>query len=140
MNISSIGSYSVQALNLFATSVSNGSGGGTDTSGSALDAGTDLLSISAQAQWASRSQSAHPFKTDFEHLGALISSGDLTGAKQAYAAMQEKMQAHPRGPGDSDPMASDFAAIGKALAAGDATSAQSAWNALETQLQGSQAD
>ena len=55
------------------------------------------------------------------------------GAKKAYAAMQEKMQAHQKS-GD-DPMASDFAAIGSALATGDVSAAQTAWDTMQERLQ-----
>ncbi len=132
MDTSSIGAYTnIQALNLISRLGSTSSGSSSDDLISLLGNQSDTLSLSSVSQWLSRTQEYNPFKADFESLGDLISSGDLSAAQAAYAAMQEKMQAA----GSEDPMASDFAAIGTALESGDATAAQEAWTALDSKLQ-----
>lgn len=132
MDISSIGASNIQALNLISLLGSSSSSSNSDDLLSLLGGQTDSVSLSAQGQWLSRAQESNPFKADFDNLGSLISSGDTEGAKAAYAAMQEKMQARQ---GADDPMASDFAAIGTALESGDADAAQAAWSALSEKLQ-----
>jgi hypothetical protein len=132
MNISSVGaSQSLDLTALLAKLKSAKSTSGTDTTTS------DTLSLSVQAQLLSGTQGSNPFQTDFENLGKLIDSGDLAGAKKAFAAMQAKMQAHQSDRADqggTDPLADGLAAIGKALDSGDTNAAQTAFKALQTQL------
>lgn len=130
MILSSVGaSQSLDLISLMTTKRSGSSGGSTDT-----DATSDSLTLSLSAQVLSQAQGSNPFQTDFDNLGSLIDSGDLAGAKKAYAAMQAKMQAHSASDGSTDPLADAFTAIGKALDSGDATAAKSAFAAMQTQL------
>lgn len=132
MSITSIGSYDIQALGLISQlGKSSSASSSSEDLFSLLGAQQDSLSISAQGQWMARTQENNPFKTDFDNLGDLISSGDLEGAQKAYAAMQEKMGG-AQGSGDS--MAEAFAAIGTALDSGDLTAAQDAWDSMQSSL------
>jgi hypothetical protein len=130
--LSSLGASNVQAVNL--VSLLNGSSSDTsnDALSTSLGSQADSLTLSSQGQWASRAQGANPFKTDFEALGKLIDSGDLAGAKKAFAAMTAKMQAHQKD--DQNPLATDFAALGKALAGGDTAAATTAYQSMQTDL------
>lgn len=134
--LSALGASAVNPVNLISL-LNTSSGTDTNPISSVLDNQADTLSISSQGQWTSRAQSSNPFKTDFDQLGKLIASGDLAGAKKAFAAMQAKMKAHKQG-GD-DPMAADFEALGKALASGDADAASAAYKTMQTDLQSLQA-
>ena len=129
MNISSVGSSnSLDLISLLSKqSRSRGSGGSTGS-----DPTSDSVSISMQAQFM---QGAQQFQTDFKDLGSKIQSGDLEGAKKAYATMQDKIQGHQPPGGGDDPMAKAFAAIGKALASGDTKAAQSAYQSMQTQME-----
>jgi hypothetical protein len=80
-------------------------------------------------------QGAQQFQTDFQDLGSKIQSGDLEGAKQAYAAMKDKIKGHQPPGGGDDPMAQGFAAIGKALDSGDTKAAQSAYQSMQTKME-----
>lgn len=131
MNISSVGaSQSLDLMALLSKKRRTSTSGANDT-----DATTDTLSLSMQAQVLAQSQGANPFRADFENLGKLIDSGDLDGAKKAYAAMQEKLQDHASDRSGTDPMADGFAALGRALDSGDTTAAQSAWTTLMKEMQ-----
>lgn len=133
--ISALGSSGVQAAQLMALLSASASGSSSDSSTAASGIPSDSVSISAAGQTISSTQGPASFMTDFNNLGSLIGSGDLTGAKQALAAMQAKMQAHqPSGSNPSDPLATDFAALGKALDSGDLASAQTAFKTLQTDL------
>ncbi|HPS67384.1 MAG TPA: hypothetical protein PLA48_06005 [Holophaga sp.] len=132
MSITSIGSYDIQALGLISQlGKSSSASSSSEDLFSLLGAQQDSLSISTQGQWLARTQEDNPFKTDFDELGGLISSGDLEGAQKAYAAMQEKMSGAQ---GGEDPLAGDFAAIGTALDSGDLTAAQAAWDTMQSSL------
>jgi hypothetical protein len=132
MNVSSVGAaQSLDYLSLLSTRSRTSASGS-----SSADSTADTLSLSLQAlMMSSQAQGTNPFQTDFDNLGSLIQSGDLEGAKKAYAAMQEKLQAHGSDGGRNDAMSESFAAIGKALDSGDTSAAQSAWSAMQTQLQ-----
>ena len=129
MNISSVGaSNSLDLISLLSKqSRSSGSGSSTGT-----DATSDSVSLSMQAQFM---QGAQQFQTDFQDLGSKIQSGDLEGAKKAYAAMQDKIKGHQPPGGGDDPMAQGFAAIGKALDSGDTKAAQSAYQSMQTKME-----
>jgi len=135
MSISPIGASSVSALTLSKLLGSSSSSSSTDDLSSLLGISQDTLSISPEAQWMNRSQGSNPFKTDFDNLGSLIQSGDITSAKKAYAAMLEKMQAHSSAQNGQDAITAQFAAIGKALASDDTATAQSAWSTMQSGLQ-----
>jgi hypothetical protein len=130
--LSSLGASNVQAVNLISLLNRSNTDTSNDALSTSLDSQADSLTLSSQGQWASRAQGANPFKTDFEALGKLIDSGDLAGAKKAFAAMMAKMQAHQKD--DQNPLATDFAALGKALAGGDTTAATAAYQAMQTDL------
>lgn len=132
MSISSIGAYNVQALNQLYRLGSSGAQR-QDSSSADYLIGEDSVSLSASAEMLSRMQGAGGFKADFEGLGDKIQAGDLEGAKQAFAAMQKKMQAMPK-PGGSEAIESSFSELGKALDAGDTKGAQKAWKNLQTEF------
>lgn len=131
MSVSSVSSSSTssnlqQLMALMASSASS-----TESLfASSSDSNSDSVSFSITGMTLA-ARGSDPFKTDFDNLGDLISSGDLEAAQEAYAAMAEKMQSH----GDDDPMASDFEAIGDALESGDLEAAQSAWSTMQTKLE-----
>jgi ribosomal protein S20 len=129
MNISSVGaSNSLDLISLLSKqSRSRGSGGGTVS-----DPASDTLSLSMQAKFL---QGAQPFQADFQALGSKLQSGDLEGAKQVYAAMQDKIKGHQPPSGGDDPMAQGFAALGKALESGDTQAAQSAYHSMQTKME-----
>lgn len=133
MNISGLGASSIQALYLKALQGTSSSSSTDLSSLLATDTGSDTLDISSLGQWALRTENGNPFQADFENLGELIDAGDLEGARSAYAAMQEKLQAN-QGAG-SDTLSEGFAAIGSALASGDASAAKSAWSDLSSSLE-----
>jgi hypothetical protein len=129
MNISSVAaSNSLDLISLLSKqSRSSRTGGGTGS-----DPTSDSVSLSMQAQFM---QGAQQFQTDFQNLGSKIQSGDLEGAKKAYAVMQDKIKGHQPPGGGDDPMAQDFAAIGKALNSGDTKAAQSAYQSMLTKME-----
>lgn len=130
MTISPIGASSVSSL-LLSKLLGTSSSSGTEDYSSLTQSTVDSLFLSPEAQWMSRGQEGNPFKADFDNLGSLIQSGDLEGAKKAYASMLEKMQSRQDG---QDPMATAFTAIGTALESGDATAAKSAWGTMQASL------
>lgn len=132
MSISSIGAYNVQALNQLYRLGSSGTHP-QDSASTKLGLGEDSLSFSTSAEMLSRMQGAGSFKADFEGLGDKLQSGDLEGAKQAFAAMQKKMQSLPK-PGGSEAIENSFSDLGKALDTGDTEGAQKAWNTLQTEF------
>ena len=138
MTVSSIGSSSsAQSLYLqYLQSLLGSSSAGSDVLSSLQDDSSDSLSISPQAQWMSQNQSSNPLKADMDKLGQLIQSGDISGAKDAFAKIQEHLQAHQSTSSkDSDPMGTALAALGTALDSGDASSAQKAWTSLQQTFQ-----
>ena len=82
------------------------------------------------------------WKQDFKQLASSLQSGDLSGAQQAYAALQQLQQSvQPRGQSSNGQQASsnnsiqnDFAALGQALGNGDLSTAQSAFSQLQTDM------
>jgi len=130
--LSTLGSSGVSALTLLQSLSSSSTT--SDALSSILDSGSDTVSISSQGQWTARAQEGNPFKADLANLGTLIQSGDLEGAKKAFAAMKAKMKSHQDQDSGKDTLATDFEALGKALAGGDASAAKSAWTTLQTDL------
>jgi soluble cytochrome b562 len=128
MTISSVGaSNSIDLISLLSKQ-SRSSGSGSSTG---ADATSDSVSLSMQAQFM---QGAQQFQTDFSSLGSALQSGDLAGAKKAYSALQNDIQANQPAGGGNDPMAQGFAAIGKALDSGDTKAAQTAYDSMQTQM------
>ena len=93
-----------------------------------------------QTDWRSL---ANQWKQDFKQLAGTLQSGDLAGAQQAFAALQQLQQSdrsggqssnrQPANPGNN-PIQNDFAALGKALSSGDLTGAQTAFSQLQSDL------
>ncbi len=140
VNVSSV-STSASLKELLALLGTTTTTGTTDTDAESLIASvsgtdSDSLEISSAAQSLSSSQDDNPLKADMEKLSSLIESGDLDGAKELYATMKERMQAHQGdGTDGKDPMASDFEAIGDALESGDADTALSTLETLQSKLE-----
>ena len=79
----------------------------------------------------------------FQQLGQALQSGDLNGAQQAFAALQQLMpnlsaasqtQTGQQGSGQSQ-FAADLSALGQALQSGDLTKAQDALTKLQQDMQ-----
>jgi DNA-binding FadR family transcriptional regulator len=97
------------------------------------------LSLS-QTDWRSL---MNQWKQDFKQLASALQNGDLTGAQQAYTALQQLQQSSqsssqsPSGqPASSsgNPIQNDFAALGQALQSGDLNAAQSAFSQLQSDM------
>ena len=75
---------------------------------------------------------------DFKQLASSLQSGDLTGAQQAYTALQQLLPNQdpnsPQAPSSGNPISTDFKALGQALQSGDLSSAQSAFSQLQDDL------
>jgi DNA-binding FadR family transcriptional regulator len=81
-------------------------------------------------------------RADFQQLAQALQSGNMTGAQQAFAALQQagsssgaQGQSSPPS-GQSNPLANDFSTLGQALQAGDLSSAQKAFATLQQDMQG----
>lgn len=84
-------------------------------------------------------------KQDFGQLLGALQSGDVSGAQQAYAAMQQLLPVQAATPADSsgatsggansDTVKADFSALGKALSSGSLTGAQDAVAQLQKDAQ-----
>jgi len=73
-------------------------------------------------------------KEEFDTLKQALQSGDLSGAQQAFTALQQDAPNAKQTSADSS-VTTDISALGKALAAGDLSSAQSAFSTLQTDIQ-----
>ncbi len=69
---------------------------------------------------------------DFKQLDSSLKSGDLSGAQNAYSALQQLL---PNQSQSGNPVSTDFAALGKALQSGDLSAAQSTFSQLQNDLQ-----
>jgi hypothetical protein len=99
---------------------------------SPLSSFSTLLS-SAQTPQSSRRQ-------DFAQLANALQSGNLSGAQQAYAALQQAQGAQTASgtSTSNNPVTTDFAALGKALESGNLNGAQSAFSQLQTDIKSAQ--
>ena len=79
----------------------------------------------------------------FQQIGQDLQSGDLNGAQQAFAALQQlipnlsagsQTQTGQQGSGQSQ-FAADLSALGQALESGDLTKAQDAFTKLQQDMQ-----
>jgi hypothetical protein len=79
-------------------------------------------------------------KEDWQNLASALQADDVTGAQNAYAALQKLQpgrssasgsQGHPA----TNPIRADFTALGQALQSGDLSSAQSAFATLQKDVQ-----
>jgi TolA-binding protein len=80
-------------------------------------------------------------KNDIDAIGKALSSGDLTGAQQAFSNLQSLGQpSAPSGYGSTngnssaDPITNDFNNLSSALQSGDLKSAQAAFKQLQSDL------
>lgn len=96
--------------------------------------------------YSSRQNNAANRKNDFQALASALNSGDLSGAQNAFAALQKDLppgqQAGATG-GQNDnsknnPVATDFQNLSQALSSGDLSSAQSAFAKLQQDMQAMQ--
>lgn len=132
MSVSTVSSSSVQALlklaQLRAASTT------TASSASSTTASTeDTVAFSADALWLSQTQGTDPLRSDLSDLGDLLSSGDVDGARSAFASIQQKLAQGPGGT-DGGPLGTTFSALGTALDSGDTAAIQKAWDALQDKL------
>jgi hypothetical protein len=83
-------------------------------------------------------------KQDFKQLANALQSGNLTGAQQAFKALQQLQQSNQSGGQSSNgqqsstgnnPIQNDFAALGQALSSGNLSAAQSDFSQLKTDMQ-----
>jgi hypothetical protein len=81
-----------------------------------------------QSQWAQ-------VKNDWQQLGQALQSGDLAGARKAFAALQKDAPPPPQGAASPAGLGSStqdpFAALAKALQSGDLAGAQQAFSQLQ---------
>ena len=98
---------------------------------------------SSSASGASASDStATTAKNDIDAIGKALSSGDLTGAQQAFSNLQSlgRPPAPPpsysstNGNSSADPITNDFNNLSSALQSGDLKSAQAAFKQLQSDL------
>jgi len=81
----------------------------------------------------------------FKNLVSALQSGDLTGAQNAYSALQSVFQANgvaqrtssTSSNGEQSQVSTDFAALGKALQSGNISAAQDAMKKLAQDMQSS---
>ncbi len=77
---------------------------------------------------------------DFQNLASALQSGDLTGAQNAFAALQKlqqgrQTQSGPQGDSSTNPIRTDITALGKALQSGNISDAQTAFATLQKDFQ-----
>ena len=79
-------------------------------------------------------------RKDFKQLASALQSGDLSGARSAYASIEQLLPANQSssssatGSNGSNAIQSDFASLGQALQSGDLSEAQSAFGQLQSDL------
>ncbi len=106
-----------------------------------------LMSISSLASTLiadlSQQYQQNPFQKiqqDFKQLASALQSGDLSGARSAYASIEQLLPANQSssssatGSNGSNAIQSDFASLGQALQSGDLSEAQSAFGQLQSDL------
>ena len=92
--------------------------------------------------FSARPHQSNPLGQDWQALSKALASGDLEGAKTAFAKLQSDMQTsrarHTNALGQAKQTSladQAVAAIGKALAAGDVAGAQKAYSDFQQQVQ-----
>lgn len=84
-------------------------------------------SISSSGDVAARQSQMQQIKADFDKLQQSLQSGDLSGAQQAFAALQKD------GPqGTNNPLQSQIDALGQALQSGNLSAARQAFSSLQS--------
>ena len=84
-------------------------------------------SDASQAIW----QLMQQRNTNFQKLSTALQAGNLSGAQQAFASLQQNGQV----PTGNSVISSDFDAVGKALQSGDLQAAQTAFQKLQQDRQ-----
>lgn len=81
-------------------------------------------------------------RQDFQNLAGALQSGDLSGAQNAFSALQQIMQSVPasgqtqsQGNSTQNQLSTDMTALAKALQSGDMSSAQDAFKKLQQDMQ-----
>jgi thioredoxin-like negative regulator of GroEL len=74
----------------------------------------------------------HPRRAAFQQLAQALQSGDLAGAQQSFATLQ---QYAPKGATGTGPLGSDISGLGQALQSGDLAGAQKAFATLQQDVQ-----
>ncbi len=75
---------------------------------------------------------ARPARAAFQQLAKSLQSGDLAGAQQAFATLQQDA---PKGAAGKGPLSTDIAGLGQALQSGDLAGAQKAFATLQQDAQ-----
>jgi hypothetical protein len=89
----------------------------------------------------SSSSSGSSRRQDFTQLASELRSGNLQGAQQTFASLEQLQGGQSSSPGGgssgsaTNPVANDFAALGQALSSGDLSQAQSSFTQLQTDIQ-----
>jgi ribosomal protein S20 len=76
-------------------------------------------------------------KKELKQLTDALQTGNLTGAQQAYSALQQldpNKSQDSSGGNSTNPIRNDLKAVGQALQSGDLSGAQSAFSQLQTDL------
>jgi hypothetical protein len=103
--------------------------------------GNSTASGSSASGAAASDSTATTFKDDIDAIGKALSSGDLTGAQQAFSNLQSLGQ--PPAPpsysstnsnSSADPITNDFNNLSSALQSGDLKGAQAAFRQLQSDL------
>jgi hypothetical protein len=93
-----------------------------------------ISSISSNVSQNTVANQYQQLKSDFIDLSKSLSSGDITGAQKAFAALQQDMQGLG-GVQSGSQVGNDLAALGNALQSGDLAGAQKAFATLKTDMQ-----
>lgn len=145
MNVSSLNLTSIQAMS-YLTQYTPSAASGQDSDGDNDGSGRqDQVNFSAQAQFLGGQVQQGP--SPFKDLADALQAGDLTGARDAFAAIQKRIQArraeqpeNKANPsraaqgGQKSQFSQDFAALGQALQSGDLEAAKQAFAALQQDL------
>jgi hypothetical protein len=87
--------------------------------------------------------SRQQWQQDFQSLGKALQSGDLSGAQEAFQALQQLRSNAPmlqtgqtgQAKSSSNPLSADVSALGSALQSGDLSGAQAAFSKLQQDMQ-----
>jgi hypothetical protein len=101
---------------------------------SAISSNVNVYSTTAQNRFQER-------RAEFQQLAQALQSGDLTGAQQAFAGLQQNRSPsaaqgqNSSQSGQNNSLAADFNTLGQALQSGDLSSAQKAFATLQKDMQ-----
>jgi hypothetical protein len=93
----------------------------------------------SNSYFTSPTNGSNSFRTDFSQLADALNSGDLSGARSAFAALQQLQpgrfgaasSSSASGASATSPISTDIATLSKALQSGDLTGAQAAFQKLQ---------